>query len=96
MQFSKHFVIFMLYSSVGVKLILCLLYGKDNLKANIPATTAAEAPPAWGSAQEKYRSVKNKDMCTEYPVELHDIFILFLHGPPSTQQFVYLGNSKWK
>ena len=34
---------------------------KDDLKADIPASTAAEASPTWGSAQGKYKNVKNKD-----------------------------------
>lgn len=28
-----------------------------SLNADVPATTAAEAPPSWGSAQEKIQKV---------------------------------------
>jgi len=32
-----------------------------------PASTAAEASPTWGSAQGKYKNVKNKDWCVNHP-----------------------------
>lgn len=68
-----------------------------SLNADVPATTAAEAPPSWGSAQEKIQKVlRTETDVPSLPVELHAIPTLLLHGCPSTQPFVYISNPKWK
>lgn len=46
----------------------CLGHGiHDIQKADMPASAATEAPPAWGSVQGKYKSVKNKHRCADLP-----------------------------
>lgn len=47
-----------------------------------PATAAAEAPPAWGSAQGKYKRVKDKDRWIDHCVELHIIYSFSYTGLP--------------